>query len=150
MTVMLIVSMVLSVIPLEPRTAVAQSGIPVGSVVQVTTATNVRSGPCTTYPIQYTAPTGTRFTVLNGGQLCGGYRFIHVRNNSTSATGYLASELVAVVTTPVPTATRTATPLGGWSAGDLAQTTTGLNFRTGPGTTYSVIQVLPTGTQLLV
>jgi uncharacterized protein YraI len=155
----LIVSMVLAVVPLQPRLAEAQSSIPVGSLVQVTTATNVRSGPCTTYPVLYTATTGTRYTVLTSGAACGDYVFIRVRRVSDGSTGYLASELVALVSTPTPTRTptrtptgpaRTATPLGGWSAGDLAQTTTGLNFRSGPGTNHSIISTLPTGTQLLV
>lgn len=155
----LIVSMLLAVIPLQPQMAEAQSGIPVGSLVQVTTATNVRSGACITFPVLYTATTGTRFTTLTSGVVCGGYTFIRVRRVSDNTTGYLAAELVAIVSPPPATSTptrtpsgptRTPTPLGGWSAGDLAQTTTGLNFRSGPGTNYSIIMALSTGSRLLV
>ncbi len=155
----LVGSLLIGVMPVQPRSAVAQSTIPIGSIVQVTTATNVRSGPCITYPIQYTAPTGMRFSVLTAGQLCGGYTYIRVRRVSDGALGYLAAELVSVVSTPTPTATptrtpvgptRTPTPLGGWVAGDLARTTTALNFRSGPGTNYSIYETLPTGTTLLV
>jgi len=132
---------------------------PVGSIVQVTTATNVRTGPCMTYPVIYTAPTGMRFSVLNAGQLCGGFTYIRVRRVSDGALGYLAAELVSIVSTPTPTATptrtpagptRTPTPPGGWVAGDLARTTTALNFRSGPGTNYTIYETLPTGTDLLV
>src|SRR5690606_26662797 len=53
--------------------------------------------------------------------------------------------------TATPTGpTQTPTPLGGWSAGDLARTTTGLNMRMGPGTNHSVILVLPSGANVLV
>ncbi len=127
--------------------------------MQVTTATNVRTGPCITYPVIYTAPTGMRFSVLNAGQLCGGFTYIRVRRVSDGALGYLAAELVSIVSTPTPTATptrtpagptRTPTPPGGWVAGDLARTTTALNFRSGPGTNYTIYETLPTGTDLLV
>lgn len=155
----LIGSMLAGVVPVQPRVAMAQSTIPIGSIVQVTTATNVRSGPCITYPVNYTAPTGMRFSVLNAGQLCGGFTYIFVRRVSDGALGYLAAELVSIVSIPTPTATptrtpagptRTPTPPGGWVAGDLARTTAALNFRSGPGTNYTIYETLPTGVNLLV
>lgn len=152
----LIISMFAGTTPLRPEPARAQSVPAVGSIVQVTTATNVRSGPCTTFPVLYTATTGTRFSVLSGGQACGAYTFVQVRRLSDASIGYLAADFVSVVATPTPTRTpttaptRTPTPLGGWVAGDLARTTAAVNFRSGPGTNFTILSVLPSGTQVLV
>ncbi len=155
------------------RTATpANTVIGIGSIVEVDGATNVRTGPCTNYSVIYTATDSTRFSVLSLGQACGDYTFIRVRQTSSGANqgtiGYLAAQNVHLVATATPTRTpspigpsrtptatptgptQTPTPLGGWSAGDIAQTTTSLNFRSGPGTGYSVISVLPSGTSLLV
>ena len=160
---MLIVSLVIGVMPITPQLASAQTSLPIGSTVQTTTASNVRSGPCTTYSVLYSVATATRFRVLSGSTPCGGYNFIRVQRISDSSTGYIASELVSLVATPTPTRTptrtpvgstntptRTATPIGGWSSGDVAQTTTAVNFRRGAGTNYSIISTLPTGARVLV
>ncbi len=146
--------------------------IGIGSIVEADGATNVRSGPCTSYSVLYTAADNTRFSVLSLGQACDIYTFIRVRQTSAGPNqgtiGYLAAQNVDLIATATPTRTptpigpsrtptatptgptQTPTPLGGWSAGDLAQTTTSVNFRSGPGTDSSVISVLPTGTALLV
>lgn len=155
------------------RTATVPSTvIGLGSIVQATGALNVRSGPCTTYQVLYTAAQGTQFSVLSLGQACSQYTFIRVRQTSAGANqgtiGYIAAQNVQLIATATPTRTptqpgptltptatptgptRTPTPLGGWTAGDIGQTNTSLNFRSGPGTDYGVLSVLPPGTSVLI
>jgi uncharacterized protein YraI len=88
--------------------------IGIGSIIQLTTATNVRTGPCTNYPVIYTAPTATRFSVLSLGQACGDYTFIRVQQTSAGTNqgriGFLAAQNAQLVATATPT--RTPTPIG--------------------------------------
>lgn len=137
----------------------------IGSIVRLTGPTNIRTGPCTSYPANYIGATGTQYSVLSLGEACNTYTFIHVRRVSDGTTGYLAAQNIALVATATPTRTPTRsaspsatptgptsipTPLGGWQAGDLVRTNTSLNFRQGPGTDTGVILTFASGVNLLV
>ncbi len=88
--------------------------IGIGSIVQVDGMTNVRTGPCTSYGVIYTAPDNTQFSVLSLGQVCGDYTWIRVRQTSAGSNqgtiGYLAAQNVDLIATATPT--RTPSPIG--------------------------------------
>ncbi|MFI3325899.1 MAG: SH3 domain-containing protein [Clostridia bacterium] len=121
---------------------------------------NLRSGKGTSYSIIKVVAKSTRITVLD-------------TSNSTwykvqltdGTTGYIHSSYitvdVAVTATPTPTATATATPTATPTAtatatptptveGYSAKVISGVNFRSGKGTSYSIISVISTGTIVTV
>jgi len=94
-------------------------------------------------------------TVTGYAVAANGYVFIPV--STPYGNGWVASNWVTPVGTatftPIPTITRTptvtrtpsntATPSSGIAIGSTVRTTTGVNMRTGPGTFYGVVTVLP-------
>ncbi len=119
-------------------TATATSGSAV--TMRTTTSVNLRSGPGTTYTSLEILPAGTVLTVTGSGQANGGHTWIPVRK-SNGTTGWVASSYLRTV---APTATTTS------GQTTSMQTTTGVNLRSGPGTTYTSIEILPSGTLLTV
>ncbi len=137
------------------------TSVPQVDTRRVTTALNMRSGPGTSYSIIQVLPTNTMVTVTGPGQNSAGTIFVPIRLQS-GTTGWVAERyLQATVPTPTRTPTRTPTAVGSTTptvpASATATTTVitmevtqRLNLRTGPGTSYSVREILPVGTVLTV
>jgi uncharacterized protein YgiM (DUF1202 family) len=87
---------------------------------------NLRSGPGTSFSVLTVMPTGASLTIT-GAQTNG---FYPVSYNGTA--GYAAAEFIQI------TSSQTAT------------TTAGVNLRSGPGTTFSVLLVIPNGSTVTV
>jgi len=134
----------------EPQVAPAAIGI--GSTVRVTEALNLRTAPSLSGTVIAVLAAGTTGTVLGGPQSADGYIWWQI--STTSGTGwsvgtYLAEQPVASTPTRTvsPTTTRTPTQTAGnITIGGTVRVTQLLNLRSGPGTTASVIAVMPTGT----
>jgi uncharacterized protein YraI len=115
----------------------------VGSTVSVTGGDlNFRASPSTSGRIIGVAPNGQSFTVTGAPTTATGYTWYPVRN-ATFGDGYLAGEfLVAGGSTPTtpPPAT------GQFAVGSTVATTSGsVNYRTGPGTSAPIVNLIPAG-----
>jgi uncharacterized protein YraI len=141
-----------------------------GDQFRTTTSLSLRNGPSTSASRIAVIPSGTIGTVTGAPTLSGGYTFYPVTVPGIGS-GWAAGEYFAHVTstatstpsyTPTRTPTRTPTtssqPLtrtptripGGFQPGDTVRTTTRVNLRSGPGTGYSVVTVVPTNTQATI
>jgi uncharacterized protein YgiM (DUF1202 family) len=137
------------------RTPTSTGGMSVGSSVRTTANLNLRSSPSTSGSVLAVLPAGTTGTIIGGPQSANGFVWYQV-NMPGYPQGWVAGQYLqpvggsgptATVTT-APTATRTpTTSTGGFAVGEGVQTTVGLNLRSGPSTTASVLAVLPAGTQ---
>jgi len=87
---------------------------------------NLRSGPGTSYSIVALMPNGATVTIT-GAQQNGFYPVTY-----GALAGYASAQYLQIGSAPPP-------------AVDTATTTTGLNLRSGPGTTYAVLTVMPGG-----
>ncbi len=126
---------------LPPATVFAEQDL---AVAQQTTATvtsqsatttdrlNLREGPNTTSRVLTVLETGTVVTVLDNSNA----QWVRVRT-SNGQEGYCSREYLNISNTAVAAAT-------------TATTTDHLNLRQGPGSTYSVLTVLPLGTVVTV
>jgi len=95
---------------------------------------NLRSGPGTTYSVVTVMPDGATVTIT--GALTNG--FYPVRYGTL--TGYAFADFLQIGSNPTPTpTTQTATVIDG-----------ALNLRSGPGTTYSVVTVMPDGATVTI
>lgn len=112
------------------------------ATVRTTTRLNLRSGAGTTYPSVEILPIGTILTVTGSGVTSGGFTWIPVRK-SNGTSGWVADRYVqAVAQNSSPTATS--------ASATSMQTTASLNLRSGPGTTYTAVEILPSGTIVTV
>jgi len=101
---------------------------PVSTTTMYTTANlNMRTGPGTNYSIIRVIPKGAAVTVLS---MSGGW----ARVSYGGSTGYTSA---AYLTSSV-------------TSNDIRITTEELNLRSGPGTTYSIIAVMPKGSKVTV
>lgn len=87
---------------------------------------NLRSGPGTNYPVLALMPTGASLTIT--GALTNGY--YPVSYNGTA--GYAAAEFIQVLST------------------QTALATARLNLRSGPGTSFAVLLVIPNGASVTI
>jgi uncharacterized protein YgiM (DUF1202 family) len=132
------------------RTATVPSGgIAIGSTVRTTTSVNMRSGAGTNFGVVALLPTNASGTVLAGPSSGSGYQWYRIAVPGYG-TGWVASDYLAVTSGPVATATRTATTTNGFPAGSTVRFTDDVNFRSGPGTGYAVIGLIPSGTDCTV
>lgn len=104
--------------------------VPATSSVQLmtTASLNIRSGPGTSYPVIGVIPKGATVTATS------------IANNWANVT-YLGKTGYSSMSYLVPVST---------SVNDFRITTANLNFRSGPGTTYPVLGVIPKGTTVNV
>ena len=115
----------------------------VGSTVSVTGGDlNFRASPSTSGRIIGVAPDGLAFTVTGAPTTATGYTWYPVRN-ATFGDGYLAGEFLvaggSAPTTPPPTS-------GQFAVGSSVATTSGsINYRTGPGTSAPIVNLIPAG-----
>ena len=115
-------------------------GFAVGDIVAVDSARlNVRSGPGTGYAIIDTLNSGDQGVVLDGPVSADGYTWYQVNYSFGGYTGWVAGEFLSYVSG------------GGFGIGDnVTVTSNNLNVRSGPGTSYAVIDSLNTGDQGVV
>ncbi len=148
---------------------VIPGGFAPGDLFKTTVNLNMRSGPGTSYSTVATLPNGTMGEVTGPPVFANGYTWYPVTVGGYGS-GWAASEFFQYVgptatpaPTQIPTATRTPTQgpppptatstsaaatriPGGFLPGDIVRTTARVNFRSGPGTNYSVIGVASYGT----
>jgi uncharacterized protein YgiM (DUF1202 family) len=103
-----------------------------GTVVNCTSGVNVRSGPGTSYSIIGSAPKGATYTVT--GQSGSWYKIVY-----GSKTGYISASYFSVSSAPPVENPPTA------QTGTVVNCTSGVNVRSGPGTSYSIIGTAPKG-----
>jgi uncharacterized protein YraI len=109
-----------------------------GDVVRVTETLNMRSGASTGNGVIAVLPAGTTGTVVGGPQTGSGYTWWQIQ--TSYGTGWVVENWIVADggTTPPPT--------GKFQIGATVRTTDNLNLRSGPGTSNSVVSLLPTGT----
>lgn len=106
----------------------------VATNIMVTTANlNMRTGPATSYSIIRVIPNGAQVTVLSTSS--GWAKVTYGGSTGYASLSYLKP---AGTTTPPPT------------SADIRITTAELNLRSGPGTSYSIIAVMPSGAKVTV
>lgn len=119
-------------------------GIGIGSTVRATTRVNLRNGPGTNYDVVTVLSTNATGTVIGGPTSSSGYQWFRVTMPGYG-TGWVASDYLALVNAAPATATSTATTVSGFPIGSTVRTTAFLNLRSGAGTGYGVLLVLPSG-----
>lgn len=129
-------------------------------MVQTTTSLNLRSGPGTNNPPIGVLPDGAMGAITGQPVVSGSFTWYPVKMNGFPA-GWVAGAYLTplnITATPVsssPTATMvstathtaTASSSNPWSPGMMVRTRANVNLRTGPGTNYSPIGVVPNGTR---
>lgn len=125
-------------------------GFVAGDTVRTTASVNLRTGPSTANSVIRVVPANTTGTIQGSGVVSGPNTFYPI-SVPGYGTGWIAGQyLTLVATSPVPpTATRTTVP-GVWAPGTTVYTTTALNIRSGPGTSYAIRGVAPSGTSATV
>ncbi len=144
--------------PTQTRTpTLIPGGYAPGDFFSTTANLNMRSGPDTSASAIAILPNGTIGQVTGAPLLADGYTWYPITVSGIGS-GWAAGEYFSHVAsqatqtpsrtptrTPIPAATATRVP-GGFLPGDIVRTTSALNFRAGPGTGYSVLSVVPSGT----
>jgi uncharacterized protein YgiM (DUF1202 family) len=130
------------------------STFPAGSDVVVNTdSLNMRSGPGTRQPVVATLPTNAPLTVTAGPTAANGYQWYSV-SSPTFGAGWVAGQFLTLSSgsTPQPPAEPTQPPPSGtYPIGtQLIVATDGLNMRSAPSLSRSVIATLPQGTRVEV
>jgi peptidoglycan/xylan/chitin deacetylase (PgdA/CDA1 family) len=129
-------ALLLALAPFSPAATYAASIVP-GKDATTTTALNLRTGPGTGYGVILLIPSGSSVFV-NGGP----YNSVWYKVTYSGKTGYVHGNYLTQSSVP---------PSGGTvRVGAYSVTTTSLSLRTGPGTSYSVTLMIPTGGRVLV
>ncbi len=112
----------------------------IGDTVYVTSdSLNVRSGPGTGYSVIDVITYGTNGLIIDGPVTANGYVWYEIEYVGGTYVGWVASDFLGLVTG------------GGFAIGDTVYVTSDtLNVRSGPGTGYSVIDVIGYGTNGLI
>lgn len=123
-------------------------GFITGDSVRTTASVNLRVAAGTSSSVLGVIAKGTYGTVTGAPVSSGGNLFYPVRFEGY-APGYMVSTyLQRVTTTPTPTRTPTPSPT---VAGTLSRwTTDDVNMRSGPGTGYRVVTMLPKGSRVAI
>lgn len=103
-----------------------------GTVDNVSTVVNIRSGPGTGYSKLGTAAKGESFEIL--GKSGSWYKI-----NYKGSVGYILSDYIQL------SADATKTPVPGGQTGMIVNVSTGVNVRSGPSTSYSKLGTAPKG-----
>jgi uncharacterized protein YgiM (DUF1202 family) len=113
----------------------------VNDTFRVTQSTNLRPSAGTTASVVQTMPAGTTGTVIGGPTTASGYTWWNVRLASGTVGWCIETWLVKSTTLPPPPPTSTKFQLG-----DAVRVSSGVNLRASPGTSGSIVRVLPAGT----
>lgn len=119
---------------------VSGTGFAIGDVVYVTSSTlNVRSGPGTGYTIDDVLYSGDQGVIVDGPVYADGYTWYQINYGAGAWYGWVAGEYLGYVSS------------GGISVGDSVYVASAsLNVRSGPGTGYSIDDVLTYGDTAVV
>jgi len=142
----------------EPTTPIGQLGPGAkGYIVGATGGLRVRSGPGTTYDILASLVNGDEVTIVEDAGN-GWFKINYSGAGGQAATGYIMGEYISVqsggssTTTPDPeptTSTGTGALVPG-AKGTIVVGSSGLNVRSGPGTTYSIDASLFNGNEITI
>jgi uncharacterized protein YraI len=120
-------------------------GVEVGDTITGSATTtdrlNLRGGPGISHSVRLTMPSGASVEVMGSAQS----GFLPVRYNGTK--GWASADFLNTGGGSTPAPTPTPDP-GSGATIDNKVTTAALNLRSGPGTTFPVVTVLPPGTQV--
>lgn len=112
----------------------------VGDTIEVTSALNLRISPSTSGGIITVMAVGTQGLVLAGPTTANGYDWFQIQ--TAVGTGWAVSTYMRVIEDADPPP-----PEGEFSVGDTVVTVTGLNLRSTPSTSGSILVTMPTGTE---
>lgn len=143
-----------------PTATLGPGSYPNGTTLRATTTrVNLRTGPSTSTSSLGVVSSGAT-VIVTGPSIAAGGRFWVPGDVPSLGSGWIAGEYLVAIPTPTPTrtpgaATPTRTPdaasptttstrpAGGFIAGDSVRTTTAVNLRSAPGTSSTVLAVLP-------
>ena len=121
-------------------------GTPISGSVRTSTAVNIRSGPGTSFGIIDGLPAGSNVQVVslsrgfyqlaNGGWISSGYASRPTASTATATT---------TATTTVTTTAASTSGSGGTPVSGSVRTSTAVNIRSGPSTSFGIIGGLPAG-----
>lgn len=122
---------------------------------QTTEYVHLRSGAGTSYASKGVIASGTKLTVTDRSN--SKWYAVKLTNGTT---GYIYSQYIQILSTatatpaatatPTPAPTATPTPSSGSTVKAVVTPSVGVNLRKGPGTSYSVIQVVKVNTEVTV
>ncbi len=115
--------------------------VPIGSKLRTTANLNFRTGPSTGYKVLRVLPKGTVVTTVQ--RTSPSNRYYKLEHNGL--VGWSHGGYMSIMSTPSGGA---AGVTGSVPVGSVLETVTNLNFRTGPSTSYKVLDVLVGGTQV--
>ena len=157
-----------------PTATLPPGSYPIGTVLRATAGVNLRSNAGSGAPSRGVIASGTTVTVTGPSVASGGLTWVPV--TSPLGAGWIAGRYLAPVPTATPTrtpaqptttrtpapptstrtpggstATRTPSrtptrPPGGFIAGDAVRTTANVNLRSAPGTSSTILRVVPSST----
>lgn len=119
-----------------------------GDFVRTTASLNLRAGPGTSYQIRAVLPKGATGEITGAGVTSSSITFYPVLFEGYPA-GYVAGNYLQLITS-LPTARPTVSPTPTLAGVPIRFTTSNVNMRTGPGTSYRIIATLPKGTRVSV
>lgn len=136
----------------ENGSPVLSAAIGIGSSVRIAEPLNLRTAPGLDATVIAVLSAGTVVTVIGGPQTASGYTWWQLSTpsgNGWSAATYLIEEpVVATATrtaTRTPTRTATVTPGSGIAVGGTVRVRQLLNLRAAPGTSATVVVLMPAG-----
>lgn len=115
--------------------------VPIGSTLETTANLNFRTGPSSAYQVLRVLAEGTQVETVDQTSASNGY--YRIKHNGT--TGWAYGSYMTVVSTPSGGPAGVSGPV---ALGTVLETVTALNFRSGPSTSYGVLDVLSSGTQV--
>lgn len=135
----------------EPSTAPGELGPGVkGYITGAASGLRVRSGPGTTYEILASLVNGNEVTIVEDAGN-GWYKITYSGANGQDYTGYIMGDYIAIsgnaASQPSPS------PSGGLTPGATGKITgapSGLNVRSGPGTSYDILAGLVNGSEVTI
>lgn len=124
--------------------------LPVGTQLQTTTALNFRSGPSTSNSVIDVLPGGTIVTLAASAPSNGFYNVTYEGTTGWCSGTYLepaqGGATVATSASTSSSSSSSSSGAGGGNGGGATLTATGnVNLRSGPGTSYSILEVVPVG-----
>ncbi|MCD8086090.1 MAG: SH3 domain-containing protein, partial [Clostridiales bacterium] len=114
-----------------------------GETAVTTAALNLRSGPGTSYSVVTVLPSGAEVTVLD--KTDGTWYQVSYTASGSTWTGYVSASYLTTASSDSGDSDDS-----GDAASSTATTACSLNLRSGPGTDYDVVTVLPGGAEVTV
>ncbi|MHB8577391.1 MAG: SH3 domain-containing protein [Dehalococcoidia bacterium] len=135
---------VTSLTALHSRQALADNSAVNTATVNSPDGLNLRSGPATSFSVVAVMPAGATLTVT-GNASADNWLPVQFNGQDGWADGVYLTLGAATVATPAPSPVATATMTAA-----MVQPADGLNLRSGPGTSFAAITVVPAGTAVTI